>query len=367
MVGRRHRALLAVAATCVSLVAAECPNACSGHGTCGAYDMCTCYAGYIANDCSERVCPFATAHVDSPIGDLNADQSVDADVTAAGNQFSPNMGELFPFMKNTAGTVTQNSAHYYAECANKGICDRVTALCKCFTGYEGSACQRTTCPNDCNGHGTCMTNRELAAADYGNVYELWDADVQQGCKCDAGFDGYDCALRQCPYGVDPLYLDDENTARVPTWTAAFTTIGAMSAASGTWRLKFYDVFGEDWVTEPITYAYETSTTVTAAAMATAVEDALEALPFDVVPDVTVDATMTTTTLSIEMAFTSNPGALRVPEVITTDGAGRDTFTITSTSTTALTSTITDRGVVGEFYDDFGQNCGVTVTVTKLTT
>ena len=53
--------------------AAECPNACSGHGTCGQYDMCTCQRNWKANDCSERVCPFGISFVTSPQGDLNMD------------------------------------------------------------------------------------------------------------------------------------------------------------------------------------------------------------------------------------------------------------------------------------------------------
>ena len=51
---------------------AECPNACSAHGKCGAYDMCTCYRNWMANDCSERVCQFGLAHVDTPKGDLDS-------------------------------------------------------------------------------------------------------------------------------------------------------------------------------------------------------------------------------------------------------------------------------------------------------
>jgi hypothetical protein len=43
-----------VALACqLSMVAAECPNACSAHGKCGAYDMCLCYRNWMANDCSE--------------------------------------------------------------------------------------------------------------------------------------------------------------------------------------------------------------------------------------------------------------------------------------------------------------------------
>ena len=68
------------------------------------------------------------------------------------------------------------TAHYYMECSNKGLCDRTTATCACFIGYEGHSCQRASCPNACSGHGVCKTNRELAAGDHGNIYELWDAD-----------------------------------------------------------------------------------------------------------------------------------------------------------------------------------------------
>ena len=53
----------------LGLAAAECPNACSGHGTCGAKDSCSCYQNYQVNDCSERTCYFGIAHVDSPKGD----------------------------------------------------------------------------------------------------------------------------------------------------------------------------------------------------------------------------------------------------------------------------------------------------------
>ena len=60
----------------VAPAAAECPNACSGHGTCGAFDECHCFPNWQEADCSGKTCPFALAHVDSPKGDL--DGSADA-------------------------------------------------------------------------------------------------------------------------------------------------------------------------------------------------------------------------------------------------------------------------------------------------
>ena len=71
-------------------------------------------------------------------------------------------------MTDSKGNMLSNTAHEYAECSAKGLCDRKSGTCECFTGYEGSACQRTTCPNDCNGHGTCESIREVGTRRRGN-------------------------------------------------------------------------------------------------------------------------------------------------------------------------------------------------------
>jgi len=55
-------------------VRGECANACNGHGKCTSYDMCICNRNWQANDCSERVCQFGLAHVDTPkVRNLNID------------------------------------------------------------------------------------------------------------------------------------------------------------------------------------------------------------------------------------------------------------------------------------------------------
>jgi hypothetical protein len=56
-----------------------------------------------------------------------------------------------------------------AECSGAGLCDYTTGECECFDGYWGSACQRTSCPNDCSGNGLCMTIGALARLE-GNDY-----------------------------------------------------------------------------------------------------------------------------------------------------------------------------------------------------
>ena len=35
-------------------------------------------------------------------------------------------------------------------------------------------------------------------------YNLWDHDMIYGCICDEGWEGYDCSLKSCPKGDDPL-------------------------------------------------------------------------------------------------------------------------------------------------------------------
>merc|ERR1711871_351252 len=194
--------------------AGECPNACSGHGTCGAKDSCACYQNYQSNDCSERTCYFGLAHVDSPKGDLNADGIVSGALTTVvtGSEVYPwGTTEQFP-------NAEANEGHFYMECSNKGLCNRKTGECDCLDGYEGTACQRASCPNACSGHGTCESIKELAelgpntwvnsdasAVRGATSYELWDRDIGMGCLCDPEYQGADCSERKCKYGVDPLY------------------------------------------------------------------------------------------------------------------------------------------------------------------
>jgi hypothetical protein len=36
-----------------------------------------------------------------------------------------------------------DTAHAMAECSNMGLCDRTTGACRCASGFEGVACERS--------------------------------------------------------------------------------------------------------------------------------------------------------------------------------------------------------------------------------
>jgi len=261
----------------IAFVAGECPNACSGHGTCGSHDQCTCYQNYQSNDCSERTCPFGIAHVDTPKGDLNGDgmYSGPLETMITGSEVYPwGTTEQYP-------NADRDEGHFYMECSNKGLCNRVEGTCTCFAGYTGTACIRADCPFDCNGHGVCQSVKEFAemrrvfdtndhdvptgqpigsdntlqlnlAIDESYAYDLWDQDKSMGCQCDPGYWGADCYYRKCKYGVDPLFYD--NTDGV-IHQSTVIHLGSQSTnhgkISGSFRIIFYDVFGERYVTKMI--------------------------------------------------------------------------------------------------------------------
>eukprot|EP00607_Mallomonas_marina_P010919 CAMPEP_0182422800 /NCGR_PEP_ID=MMETSP1167-20130531/8582_1 /TAXON_ID=2988 /ORGANISM="Mallomonas Sp, Strain CCMP3275" /LENGTH=726 /DNA_ID=CAMNT_0024601173 /DNA_START=169 /DNA_END=2349 /DNA_ORIENTATION=- len=250
----------------------------------------------MANDCSERVCQFGLAHVDTPKGDLDMNGVVtDGTKLVAENSAVYPYGtpEQFPFARDSDLQDVEQTAHYYMECSNKGTCDRATGTCLCYDGYDGAACQRASCPGfpmSCSGHGVCRSIEQLANDDYGNVYKLWDRSSTMGCQCDKGYSGPDCSLRQCKHGIDPLYLDDSATIRYATYDVALlTTSDTIDFNDGTplkgqayWALRFYDIHGEDWVTQPIV----------ADASCDQVAAALYALPNNVVPDGSIWCTRT---------------------------------------------------------------------------
>eukprot|EP00937_MAST-01D_sp_MAST-1D-sp2_P005237 g5237.t1 len=415
---------LLISLALVAFVAAECPNACSGHGTCGSQDACSCYQNYQGNDCSERTCYFGIAHVDTPKGDLNADGLVSGPLTTVVTG-----SEVYPW-----GTTEQypnanpNEGHFYMECSNKGICDRKSGQCDCFDGYSGTACARAACPNDCSGHGTCESIKELAemrsydtnahhtvtevvagkaldtsstgcttaphctVSDYSELvqesysYDLWDQDKTMGCKCDPVYYGADCSLKKCKYGVDPLFYDNSDgvirqttvvhlgssgsnmagtctggtntdctahgTSVIRATCVAQACTGgvgdgctagakckwAANAITGTYKIVFYDVFGERYVTKPITTA----------ATSAKIKEALEALPNGVIAATNTDETAV------------NPAAVTVTKQATN----------CAESSTAGTSTVggIGQGVEGDNGVGFGTkyDTGTEYTVTFKT-
>jgi hypothetical protein len=351
-------------------VSAECPNACSGHGSCGAYDQCSCYPNWQAADCSEMTCAFGLAHVDTPKGDLDMSASALSSPTTTvlkGSTVYPyGTTEQYPQMTDSSGKGLKNTAHYYMECSNKGICDRKSGECECFDGYEGSFCQRAACPNACSGHGTCETIAELAEDEFDNIYALWDKDMTMGCSCDPGYGGADCSSRMCKYGIDPLYIDDESTARVASST--YIVRPGFDGLDGTYAIKFFDVFGDDFITEPI----KASSTTTCLE----VVSALEALPNTVIPSGSVfcsdyigqydemlgsyayEATVEGGFHMYSLTFTGNPGYLKPIEIDSTLDGVRPT---TNTSTAVWSD-----GMSGEFTDYFATQCEhVYVTITPM--
>lgn len=265
----------------------------------------------MSNDCSERICQFGLAHVDTPKGDLDASSGelyspealltnaiegnsrVAAPIIVGDAMYPKGTHEKFPNMVDSTNTILSNTAHSYMECSNKGICDRSDGTCQCFEGYDGSACQRASCPvsNDgvCSGHGTCSTIKEIARADYNNTYLLWDEHKTMGCVCDPGFEGPDCSLKMCKVGADPLYYDDEVNQRFANFTFALWNVdvfgdSSFAAASGAYQtsksaawsgnfsIVFYDAHGEPWHTDPIDIHADCN----------AITDAMEALPNNVI-------------------------------------------------------------------------------------
>jgi hypothetical protein len=97
-----------------------------------------------------------------------------------------------------------DAAHQQVECSGRGSCDRGTGRCTCVEGYSGEACQRTTCANDCSGHGVCQSLKRFVSDAGATAYAGYDAEKEMGCLCDVGFRGPDCGQIECPSTDDVM-------------------------------------------------------------------------------------------------------------------------------------------------------------------
>jgi len=319
--------LIVVAAT-LGFASAHCPNSCNGHGSCGASGVCTCFdnwgmGGEAGGDCSDRMCPYELAWVDSP---------------------------------TSAGLI-----HQYAECAGKGVCDRESGECACLAGYTGKACARQVCPDDCSGHGTCEYMDELA---YGTVFNdfstglgvgaqipggsvAWDTGRARACVCDAAWTGINCASKLCPRGNDYL-ATRANTGVAAVYQKQKITLVEGSVLDGSFQalptqaktamhgssfaLTFTSKMNEKFTTTPIVInsgwaGLQTVTTT----LAYAVKNALQNLPNRVISEVNVVTNATdlitpqmydSLTIEVEFVGTATQGKqnmLEVSSLACTDG------------------------------------------------
>merc|ERR1712183_793608 len=197
-------------------------------------------------DCSRRTCPRGVSWAKSTIGFRN--------------------GEALPGANQDLVCKHQREQ----ECSDQGLCDRATGLCSCFPGYTGSSCQRTACPDDCSGHGTCRSNRDFAydfavaktnqlmqtdlsteayRENYIATYDAaWDSNHLYGCRCDRGYRGANCALIECPSNDDPL--DDKCSKEEDEYTVENFQIQKFGATGAKgWREAYGDSTSEEQETD----------------------------------------------------------------------------------------------------------------------
>lgn len=176
-------------------------------------DSCTCFTrkvgdrleyAYTGADCSLMTCPHGQSW---DAGLISVTKNNQADTPAS------------------VATATHDA---FSECSDRGICDRSTGVCACLKGYEGKACQRTTCPNSCSNHGVCKTIHEIAKLNSENdawdtldgferssiqYNNAWDANKIRACECDSGWRGPDCSIKECPSEADPLDGEGSESGR----------------------------------------------------------------------------------------------------------------------------------------------------------
>lgn len=250
---------LAVVGLVIHATQAACPNNCNGNGECGEGAVCECNPYYTGADCSLRQCPFGLSW-----------QTETADTLA--------------------GLATPNypsGIHAYAECSDRGLCDTETGRCICFIGYEGYNCGRSSCPENCNGHGQCVLDAEVDATNYFNegllMYQkqYWNAYKTQQCVCDRGWWGTDCSLRLCPEGEAQTGCDaDEYLNDIHMVTLTFNDLENTPAGDieQFFTLTFTDMFHGKFTTKPISFWDDVAVT----------QQALNSLPNFVIQDAEVN-------------------------------------------------------------------------------
>lgn len=258
---------------------------------------CTCENGHEGPDCSVRRCP---------------------------------VGKVWTF-----GDANTTSHDATAECSNMGACNTTSGLCVCRDGFRGAACQYMDCPNDCSGHGQCMTRQEFEYFNYRGLggatleagtdwvsslsfsFTDWDADMIQACICDPGYEGYDCStVLRCPKGDDPLTLGQLDEVQILECTCDDATCDTETFRIG---------FRRTGVSQIVEWTGDISALATAAELKAALME-LPSLSGGVsiqvggLAESTTDPICAAAGESVGIIFTHTPGNIEPLMVVSTEGS-----------------------------------------------
>ena len=224
------KVILLVLTSLFAQIAAECPNACSGHGICGANDMCTCHRNFQCADCSCMTCPLSKAHVTSPQGDLNSDgdrddnsykrlsmycsqMNINSNTLTLSGDLKSQQGYLSPEL--AAGDLIRVGEQVFEVASISGSPNKIVTTTVSIRDYDGYAVYKflrtqsrpqgtwEMWPGDFYGAG--MTREKNTVDDEGHFYMecanrgLCDRSTGE-CECFDGYTGSGCQRLACPEG-----------------------------------------------------------------------------------------------------------------------------------------------------------------------
>lgn len=225
-----------------------------------------CEAGYMGHDCTQRTCAYGLSIYSSMFVELDRLH--------------------VPGFHNLNGPESTGAEHTYSECSDAGECNRLTGECECYPPFTGKACRRSGCPEDCNGNGQCLPSsfadgvRPSAVDVIGLSTQHWDKYKQHKCVCDRGWEGLTCSKKICPRGdyvmtILPNFEEELSGCDVQEIVFENFTVGEM------FTLSFENFERDSKKTHPIEFSGNAS------GMARAIKLALQALPNEILPSVTV--------------------------------------------------------------------------------
>jgi len=278
-----------------------------------------CEPGFTGSDCTQLKCPYSMSFATS---NIKQDWVYTPSTASLKNTMYPTNGQETADGKQLQCTkdTTFDNQHAYRECGGRGLCDRSTGECKCFPSFTGEGCRRTTCPNDCSGHGQCRTDANSffylgqtpktpfgsQLPDYSKAVGVptwgihWPWLKYQQCHCDAGYEGDDCSLRRCPKGDDPE--TDCNTDGGKDFQKLSCEFESATVKTAFFSLRFTDQFGAEYDTRPIKIDATPVTGLSEAKNANSIQDALEALPNFAIPEVEIDVDLANTAKPVISVF-----------------------------------------------------------------